>query len=237
MTVENSGAAKGVGIGDYLISSRSMAEYRAMFGLTDADLGGRILDCPGGGASFTAEAAARGTDALAVDPVYATPVDELAGRMEEELARGARWTEANAERYVWNFYGDPAGHARVRADSARAFVADRAQHPERYRAGSLPDLPFPDDDVDLVLSSHLLFTYADRLDAEFHRAALLEMLLVSRGEVRVYPVVDQAGRPLDGLIGRLVTELTSAGIEAEVSRVDYEFQRGATEMLRLRRAH
>ena len=32
---------------------------------------------------------------------------------------------------------------------------------------ALPDLPFPDDAFDLVLSSHLLFTYADRLDADF----------------------------------------------------------------------
>ena len=230
------GAASRLNIGDYLISARSFAEYQAMFGLTDADLTGRILDCPGGGASFTATAAARGTDAVAVDPVYATPVDQLTGRMEQELARGSRWAEANAERYVWEFYGDPAGHARVRAESGGSFLTDVTKHPQRYVAGALPDLPFPDDDVDLVLSSHLLFTYADRLDAAFHLAALLEMVRVSRSEVRVYPLVDQAGRPLPELVRRLVSELTAAGVQAEVSAVGYQFQRGASELLRLRAA-
>ena len=43
-----------VDIGPYLVSARSAAEYRAMFALTDDDLRGRVLDCPGGGASFTA---------------------------------------------------------------------------------------------------------------------------------------------------------------------------------------
>ena len=229
-------AASRSDIGDYLISARSFAEYRAMFALTDDDLSGRILDCPGGGASFTATAAAQGTDAVAVDPVYATPADQLAGRMEQELARGSRWAAENAGRYVWHFYGDPAGHARMRAESARSFTTDVAEHPERYVAGALPDLPFADDAVDLVLSSHLLFTYADRLDADFHLAALLEMVRISRGEIRVYPLVDQAGRPLPELIDRLATELASAGVRAEVRPVGYEFQRGATELLRLRAA-
>ncbi|WP_100501740.1 hypothetical protein [Geodermatophilus chilensis] len=54
----------GTDIGDFLVSARSSAEYRAMFALTDADLRGRVLDCPGGGASFTAAARARGGRAL-----------------------------------------------------------------------------------------------------------------------------------------------------------------------------
>ncbi|MGY1844011.1 hypothetical protein [Modestobacter sp. SYSU DS0875] len=53
-------------VGDYLISSRSLAEYRAMFSLTDGDLVGPLLDCPGGGASFTADVCGRGGRALAV---------------------------------------------------------------------------------------------------------------------------------------------------------------------------
>ncbi len=34
------------GIGEMLISSRSLDEYRSMFNLTDEDLSRRILDCP-----------------------------------------------------------------------------------------------------------------------------------------------------------------------------------------------
>ncbi len=97
MTCAHDDAASRLNIGDHLMSARSFAEYRAMFDLTDADLAGRVLDCPGGGASFTATAAARGTDAVAVDPVYALPADQLADRREQEPARGSRWAEASSD--------------------------------------------------------------------------------------------------------------------------------------------
>ena len=221
-------------IGAYLISARSFDEYRAMFALTDADLRGRVLDCPGGGASFTATARARGTAAYAVDPVYATPPQQLVARLDAELIRGSAWATANAERYVWDHFGDPAGHARLRADSAATFARDLLDAPGHHLAAALPDLPFPDGRFDLVLSSHLLFTYADRLDAAFHVAALLELARVGT-EARVYPLVDQAGRPLPELLSRVLRALDPAGVHACVEDVDYEFQRGARSMLRLRR--
>jgi hypothetical protein len=220
-------------IGDFLISARSFDEYRAMFALTDADLRGRVLDCPGGGASFTAAARARGTEAFAVDPVYASPPRELVARLDSELARGSAWATANAERYVWDHYGDPAAHARLRAESAAVFARDLAERPGHHVAAALPHLPFPDGAVDLVLSSHLLFTYADRLDTGFHVAALREMARVG-AEVRVFPLVDQAGRALPDLLAAVVAELGDAGVQARVQDVPYEFQRGARSMLRLR---
>jgi hypothetical protein len=84
-----------------------------------------------------------------------------------------------------------------------------------------------------VLSSHLLFTYADRLDEKFHRAALLEMARVCRGQVRVYPLVDQAGRPLPELVESLVETCAAEGLPAAVRSTDFEFQRGARTMLQL----
>jgi hypothetical protein len=56
------------------------------------------------------------------------------------------------------------------------------------------------------------------------------------GEVRVYPLVDQAGRPLPDLVAAVVAELDGAGVHAQVRDVPYEFQRGARSMLRLRSA-
>ena len=220
-------------IGDFLVSARSFDEYRAMFALTDTELRGRVLDCPGGGASFTAAARERGTEAFAVDPVYASPPRELVARLDTELARGSAWATANAERYVWDHYGDPAGHARLRAESAAVFARDLAARPGHHVAAALPHLPFADGAFDLVLSSHLLFTYADRLDAGFHVAALLEMARVG-AEVRVYPLVDQAGRALPDLLAAVVAELRDASVQARVQDVPYEFQRGARSMLRLR---
>ncbi|MEU0503188.1 hypothetical protein [Nocardia sp. NPDC005998] len=62
---------------EFLISARSLAEYRAIFTLTDADLDGHILDRPGGAASFTAEASELGATVIAADPIYARPAEQL----------------------------------------------------------------------------------------------------------------------------------------------------------------
>ena len=217
-------------IGEYLVSARSFDEYRAMFALTDADLSGSVLDCPGGGSGFTAGAAARGCAVVAVDPVYAHPHELLTARLRDELDRGRIWASTHADRYVWDFYGGVDGHTRTRAVAAREFLADRAAHPERYRAAALPDLPFSDASFDLVLSSHLLFTYADRLDVAFHRAALRELVRVCRREVRVFPLLDQNGRATP----ELIDDIAAQGISHEIRPVPYEFQRGGDRMLVLR---
>jgi Methyltransferase domain len=215
-------------VGDYLISARSFDEYRAMFALTGSDLSGSVLHCPGGASSFTAMANLAGASAMAADPVYAQPRDSLAKFVMAEIERGTAHTAAGADRYVWDFYGDLGGHARVRRMSAEAFSRDLIAYPARYVAASLPILPFPDGRFDLVLSSHFLFTYADRLDAEFHRAALHELHRVARREVRVFPLLEQGGRPVPALLSQVLPTLD---IPHSIRRVDYEFQRGGNEML------
>ena len=97
--------------------------------------------------------------------------------------------------------------------------------------GSLPDLPFGDRQFDLVLSSHFLFTYADRLDQDFHYDALIELHRICRREVRVFPLLDQSGRSLSDMTRTLLARLVRQGIAAKVTQVPYEFQRGGNEML------
>ncbi|MEU2038121.1 hypothetical protein [Nocardia niwae] len=219
--------------GGYLLTGRSLDEYRAMFALTDDDLRGDILDCPGGAASFAAEAAALGARVVAVDPVYRLPAVELTALAAAELDHSTSHTTASADGYVWDFYGDLDGHRLMRRTAAGRFADDLLVNPARYRFGVLPALDFPDRAFDLVLSSHLLFTYADRLDFDFHVAALRELVRLSRGEVRVFPLVDHAGGRLDDLLVRSRQVLRANGIRSEVTEVGFEFQRGARSMLRL----
>src|SRR5436309_1654471 len=94
-------------IGEMLVSSRSLGEYRAMFSLTDAELTGKILDCPGGAASFTAEVRALGGRAVAVDPAYTRPVGDLVERTRTDLRRGYRYHQQNPDEYVWTYFADP----------------------------------------------------------------------------------------------------------------------------------
>ena len=60
------------------------------------------------------------------------------------------------------------------------------------------------------------------------------MIRVSRGRVRVYPLIDQAGRPVTGLLEQLIEQLTYDGVASTLVDVYYEFQRGAQTMLELR---
>jgi len=222
-------------IGEYLLSSRSLAEYRAMFSLSSEDLELRILDCPGGGSSFTASVNAKGGDVTAVDPVYDRSPEQVAAMVSAEVARGSAWTVANLDRYRWDFYGDADGHRRVRTDSARIFGADIVADSAKYQPGALPELPFADKAFDLVLCSHLLFTYSDRLDRDFHRLAIVEMARVG-SQVRIYPLAHQSGSDERDLVAELVTMLPSHGLRASIVPVSYEFQRGAGEMLVVSRA-
>jgi len=93
-------------VSDYLISFRSFGEYEAMFMLTDSDLHGRLLDCPGGASSFTAQASALGAFVTAADPVYAMSVPALQELVKGESDRGSAHTAAGIDRYRWDFYRD-----------------------------------------------------------------------------------------------------------------------------------
>ncbi|MFC4377783.1 hypothetical protein ACFO5K_27270 [Nocardia halotolerans] len=226
--------ADGAALGEFLVSARSLAEYRAMFQLSDRDLvGRRILDCPGGAASFTAEASALGAEVTAIDPIYDATAAELAARAAPETERAVAWAQRHAGRYRWDWYGGTAEHATIRRGAAARFAADVRTAPHRYLAGALPSLPCPDGAFDLALSSHLLFSYADRLDADFHLAALLELTRVATTEVRVYPLLDHTGAPLDELIDHLRTELHDKGIRTSLRKLAYEFHHGADTMLAL----
>jgi SAM-dependent methyltransferase len=219
------------GIGEILVSSRSLAEYRAMFALTDIDLQRAILDCPGGAASAVAEINARGGDATASDPAYEQFDAHDLGEMSlAETRRGNEYVRAHPDEYVWTFFADADEHLRSRTEAGSMFAADRSAHPLRYVPGALPELPFAAGAFDLVLSSHFLFSYADRFDNAFHRSAVRELMRVARTELRIFPLIAM-GATAYPHIDSLRTGLADDGIGTEVVAVEYEFQRGGNQML------
>lgn len=220
-----------VELGPTLFSARPLAEYRAMFALNEADLSGQVLDCPGGAASFTAEVCAAGGHAVAVDVIYERTPAELAVLARDETDRGNAYMAGNPDRYVWSYFPDVASHDQARQAAAEVFARDITAHPQRYVAGALPHLPFEDRSFDLILSGHLLFTYTDRLDANFHLEALLELVRVTRSQVRVFPLLQHTGHSDPQLLDYLCSQLSASGIHTQMRPVDYEFQRGGNQML------
>jgi SAM-dependent methyltransferase len=218
-------------IGEMLVSPRSLAEYRAMFALTDEDLTRSILDCPGGAASFTAEVNGAGGRVTACDPIYARPARVITDLSHEDLRRARGYIRRNPDEFVWRFFDGPEVYRASRSRSVEMFLADLADRPGRYVAAAIPTLPFADRAFDLALSSHLLFSYADRLDRAFHLDGIRELTRVAT-EVRVFPLVPM-GFTANPDLPSMVAELNSTGFRATVHTVGYELQRGATRMLRV----
>jgi hypothetical protein len=221
-------------IGEMLVSSRSLAEYRAMFALTEADLARSILDCPGGAASFTAEVTGAGGQVMACDPIYDKPTQAIADLSKSDMQRAQRYQQEHPDGYVWSFFDDPEHYLASRFHAADMFSRHRDTSPEHYIVAALPTLPFVDQAFDLALSSHLLFAYADRFDHDFHLRSIQGLVRVAV-EVRVYPLVP-FGYPDNPALPALIDQLNQTGLTAEVQEVDYELHRGATTMLRIVRS-
>lgn len=212
-----------------LITSRSAREYRAMFDLDDLATDA-VLDCCAGGAGFTAEL---GGTATALDPVYALGRVKLSELIEDGSRGAYALSEEHAEHFDWSWYGDPARQAALRVDAAQRFLADLADRPGHYVAGDLHHLPFADNSFDLALCSHLLFTWSDVFDADWHRRAIAELVRVGR-EVRIFPtVVQKTGAPVP-FLPMLRADFAARGVSSRLVKVPFMFQVGVDEMLVLR---
>lgn len=202
-----------------------------MFDLDEQALSGRILDCCAGSSSFVAGLTARGGDAVAADPAYSLPRSDLADTSGNGHTGTDRIISGHEERFTWRWYGSPQRRDVMRREAAARFADDIIHRPHTYVAAALPHLPFVDGSFDLVLCSHLLFTWSDKFDADWHHSALHEMLRVSRREVRVFPLVVQGtGEPV-AFLDDLMTRISEDGYGVERRQVPYEFQRGANTML------
>ena len=213
---------------------RTFDEYRRMFALSEADLARRILGCGDGPASFNAEATARGASVVSVDPIYAFGKAELAKRFEDVRAEVLRQTELNRHEFVWEEFKTVEALGAARARAMETFLADfdAGRRDGRYVVGELPALPLADDSCALALVSHLLFLYSRQLDLDFHRRALQELLRVA-SEVRVFPLQQLGATPSPHLAP--ILEDFGRTHDVAVVSVDYQFQRGADRMLRIRR--
>jgi hypothetical protein len=215
---------------------RSFKEYAAFFALDDATLKrGRVLDVGGGPASFTSEACAHGIDVTAVDPIYAK--DGAFIRAGCENTKGAVIEGYNRahHRVNWDMYGTPEGLVSWRFEALEIFLKDfdAGKAAGRYVTGSLPNLPFADDQFSLALCSHMMFLYSHVLDLDFHIAALTDVMRVAE-EARVFPLLTLDG-DLSPHLAPTIEGLERQGLLPKLLEVPYEFQKGGNRMLRITR--
>ncbi|WP_020617931.1 hypothetical protein [Paenibacillus daejeonensis] len=226
---------QGLDLERIIFIGRTYEEYIAMFNLTEADiLQNEILDCPAGACSFTAYANQMGGDVTAVDLAFAFEPEELKIKGLQDIKHGVEQVEKVKAGYLWTYFDNTEALKQHRIRALEDSTADRLQHPSRYLHAVLPELPFADDSFDMTLSAHLLFMYSERLDLAFHQAALLELMRVTRREIRIFPLVDQQSEQsvhLDPILALIEQEQW----QTEVCTSSYEFQQNANQYLRIYR--
>lgn len=214
---------------------RSLEEYRSMFELSEKDLNLKILGCGDGPASFNVEMNNLGYDVISIDPIYQFSAQQIRQRIQETYEIVILQVNKNLEHYVWDKFQNVNFLAKIRLDTMEKFLSDyntgKAQR--RYLMESLPHLNFADNQFELCLCSHLLFLYSDKLSLDFHLESILELLRVSK-EVRIFPLINLENKP-SPYIDIIIQNLLSKGFNIQIQRVDYEFQKGANQMLKVNR--
>jgi hypothetical protein len=135
--------------------------------------------------------------------------------------------------YRWGYYKNPDYMRKLRKRASTMFRSDYETHPERYIAGELPRLPFADCEFDLTLVSYFLFAYQDRLDYEFHRESILQIMRVTRDEARIYPTVTFEAQPSE-YVPMLQSDPALKGFQFTEIKTDFEFLVSSNSFLRVK---
>jgi SAM-dependent methyltransferase len=225
---------RGLQLDHVVLLGRTFEEYRRYFLLTPDDLvGKRVLDVAGGVSSFCAEGNKLGIKVTAFDPIYCLSARKIREKSEPDLESVYR-SIGRMPTYRWAFYKSPEYMRVLRERASAIFFSDYKIHPDRYVAGQLPRLPFADAEFDLTLVSYLLFAYQDRLDYEFHRDSILEIMRVTRGEARIYPTVTFEAQPSEYIL-MLPSDPALQRFAFTEIKTDFEFLVNSNSFLKLTR--
>lgn len=213
---------------------RNLEEYKAMFNLFESDLDKYIIGFGDGPASFNTEMTKRNKSVVSIDPIYKFSASELKQRIQETKDIVIEQTRNNLGNFVWSTITNVQELEQIRMFAMEKFLNDfeKGTKEGRYIPHELPNKTnFKDLSFDIGLSSHFLILYS-QLGLEFHKASINEMLRISR-EIRIFPILDldaKRSELLDDLIEHFEKDYS-----VTIEKVDYEFQRGGNEMLRIQR--
>jgi len=214
---------------------RNLQENKSMFALDDKELHSKILGWADGPSSFNAELTQKGGHVVSIDPVYRFSAEDITRRIEETAETVMGEVASHKDDFIWKTISDIDTLRTIRLSAMQKFLDDfdQGRQEQRYLIASLPELPFKEQQFDLVLCSHFLFLYGEHLDLSFHIASVKAMCLVGR-EVRLFPLLDLKGNRSAYLA--LIDVLRQEGHTCHIEHVEYEFQKGGDEMLRVERA-
>jgi len=225
-----------------LFYGRTLAEYLKMFNLELSRWkDSKILDCPAGPASFVAEARLQGIEVVGCDPAYTDELEIMLNNGNLDINKTINICSQYLPLFSQKFYSSLEDMRNYAKSALNTFVDSYPQGKQQkyYIQASLPNLPFPEQSFDLVLCGSFLFIYSHlsnknlpHLDYQFHKAAILDLLRVSRKEVRIFPIPSLEGK-LHEYVQNFLTDLDTTKVTCEIIPVEYEVFQGGNLMLRL----
>ena len=212
---------------------RNLREYKEMGLFRDVDKDKKILGCGDGPASVNNELTNIGVHLISIDPIYQFSKEQIQQRVQETAKVVSEQLRKNRDDFVWKNISDVETLIQLRLEAMDSFLQDYTEGKKRgrYQHQELSKLNFKDKEFDLAWSSHFLFLYSEHFDEEFHTQAIVAMLRVAK-EVRIFPVLDlqnQRSKHLDAVL----KYLKENDYSYEIIKSDYEFQKGANELLRI----
>lgn len=212
---------------------RNLEEYKNMFLLSKNDLQSKILGCGDGPSSFNSELEKLGNLIFSIDPIYQFSKNEIQNRISETSSIIEKQLKENKNDYIWKNFSSVEDVVETRISAMKYFLKDYDENRKKYIWNELPNLEFQDNSFDLVLSSHFLFLYSKHFNLQFHKDSILEMCRVSKKEVRIFPIFDLENRESQHL-KPILEILEQNNLEFEIIKTDYEFQKNANQMLRIK---
>lgn len=214
---------------DIALIGRTFDEYYSMFALDDVLRSETILDVASGVSSFCAEANGKGYNVTASDKIYTSAPSEQ--KCASDLNAVIKQLPDIADLYIWDYFKDIQSLKAQREKAYRSFIQDFKKHGKgRYVPVDYSVTDFTHDQFTISLMSHFLFLYEDRLDYDFHRRTVLELLRITSKEIRIFPVVNLKGIR-SSLVEPLMHDKDFEPFQISIKKVGYEFMKGGNEML------
>ena len=213
---------------------RSLQEYIQIFNLTNQNLQKSIIDCAGGPSSFNVEQYQAGNTVISCDPIYQFTTEQIQERITQTYPIIIEGLETNHHKFVWQDIKSPEDLGKTRMSAMNKFLDDfdTGLQQGRYVKELLPNLNFADQQFDMALCSHFLFTYSDQFSLDFHLQSILEMCRVAK-DVRVFPLLENFTGEVSTFVQPVIQSLLACGYKVKIEQVKYEFQINGNKMLRI----
>ncbi len=212
--------------------SYNIDDYKKMFALNETELDKKILNYFSGVNAFAAEMAKLGKSVVACDPLYTKSLPEIISLIDKTSEEWLEEVKAHPKRYTISPEKAKEWLESRRKNAGLFFEDfDQGKKEGRYVGSKLPHLPFKENEFDLVLVSHYLFTYSDRLSVEFQVSVIQELMRVAN-EVRIFPLTKDSG-DLSSHVGEVAAKLQEIGLGVELKVVPFELQKQGNALFRV----